>query len=53
VMAAIGFARDTSYEGALRDLRGLLARARPDRRDVRILRGICRRTQGALNRDKP
>lgn len=53
VLAAIGFARDTSYEGALRDLRGLLSRARPDSRDIRILRGICRRTQGALTRDAP
>jgi len=53
VLAAIGFARDTSFEGALRDLRGLLARARPDRRDVRILRGICRRAQGALRRGTP
>jgi tRNA C32,U32 (ribose-2'-O)-methylase TrmJ len=48
VLAAIGFERDSSYEGVLRDLRRLVGRARPDARDVRILRGICRRVQGAL-----
>lgn len=50
VLAAIGFDRDSSYEGVLRDLRRLTGRARPDARDIRILRGICRRVQGALLR---
>lgn len=50
VLATIGFERDSSFEGVVRDLRGLLSRARPHSRDVRILRGICRRTQGALRR---
>lgn len=48
VLAAVGFERDSSYEGVLRDLRRLLGRARPDTRDIRILRGICRRVQGTL-----
>jgi TrmH family RNA methyltransferase len=56
VLARIGFARDDSYRGVLRDLRRLAARAAPSSRDVRILRGICRRTEGALRegeRSKP
>jgi TrmH family RNA methyltransferase len=48
VMARIGFARDDSFPGVLRDLRRLAARAAPVSRDVRILRGICRRAEGAL-----
>ncbi|HEV8581520.1 MAG TPA: RNA methyltransferase [Thermoanaerobaculia bacterium] len=48
VLARIGFARDDSFPGVLRDLRRLAARAAPDSRDVRILRGICRRAEGAL-----
>jgi tRNA (cytidine32/uridine32-2'-O)-methyltransferase len=48
VLARIGFARDDSFPGVLRDLRRLAARAAPNSRDVRILRGICRRAEGAL-----
>jgi tRNA (cytidine32/uridine32-2'-O)-methyltransferase len=48
VLERVGFARDDSYAGVLRDLRRLAARAAPDSRDVRVLRGICRRTLGAL-----
>jgi TrmH family RNA methyltransferase len=48
VLARIGFDRDDSFPGVLRDLRRLAARAAPASRDVRILRGICRRTEGAL-----
>ena len=50
VLAEVGFARDDSFPGVLRDLRRLAARAAPASRDVRILRGICRRIQGALGR---
>ncbi len=50
VLQKVGFARDDSYEGVLRDLRRLAARAAPDSRDVRILRGICRRIEGALGK---
>lgn len=48
VMEKVGFARDDSFPGVLRDLRRLAARAAPGSRDVRILRGICRRIEGAL-----
>ena len=51
VLARIGFARDDSYGGVLRDLRRLAARAAPDSRDVRILRGVCRRALGALGKE--
>ena len=50
VLVEVGFARDDSFHGVLRDLRRLAARAAPASRDVRILRGICRRVQGALGR---
>jgi TrmH family RNA methyltransferase len=50
VLARIGFARDDSFPGVLRDLRRLAARAAPASRDVRILRGICRRAEGALGK---
>lgn len=50
VMRSVGFARDDSFQGVLRDLRRLAARAAPSSRDVAILRGICRRTQGALRK---
>jgi tRNA/rRNA methyltransferase len=50
VLERIGFARDDSFPGVLRDLRRLAARAAPVSRDVRILRGICRRAEGALGK---
>jgi tRNA (cytidine32/uridine32-2'-O)-methyltransferase len=50
VLVAVGFARDDSFHGVLRDLGRLAARAAPASRDVRILRGICRRVQGAIRR---
>lgn len=52
VLTRSGFARDDSFPGVLRDLRRLAARAAPSSRDVRILRGICRRVQGALEAGK-
>lgn len=48
VLARVGFARDDSFPGVLSDLRRLAARAAPNSRDVRILRGICRRVEGTL-----
>jgi tRNA C32,U32 (ribose-2'-O)-methylase TrmJ len=48
VLQRVGFARDDSFAGVVRDLRRLAARAAPDSRDVRILRGMCRRIEGAL-----
>ena len=53
VMEKVGFARDDSFPGVLRDLRRLAARAAPGSRDVRILRGICRRIEGALRPSPP
>ncbi|HSN85528.1 MAG TPA: TrmH family RNA methyltransferase, partial [Thermoanaerobaculia bacterium] len=50
VLARIGFQRDDSFAGVIRDLRRLTARAALASRDVAILRGICRRAQRALER---
>jgi TrmH family RNA methyltransferase len=50
VLQQVGFDRDDSFAGVLRDLRRLAARAAPDSRDVRILRGMCRRMEGALGK---
>jgi len=47
---AVGFARDDSFFGVLRDLRELASRTGLAEREVRILRGICRRTINALRR---
>jgi TrmH family RNA methyltransferase len=49
-LAAVGFARDDSWAGVLRDLRALAARAVPTEREVRVLRGICRRVLGAVKK---
>lgn len=50
LLRQVGFARDDTFEHALRDLRRLLARAAPTDREVILLRGVLRRTQGALER---
>lgn len=50
VLRQVGFVRDDSFAGVLRDLRRLAARASPTSREVAILRGICRRTQRAFER---
>lgn len=47
---ASGFARDDSYPIVERDLRNLLARAGATSREVRILRGLVRRTARTLER---
>lgn len=49
-LAQVGFARDDSFGGVLRDLRQLAGRAGLDSREVAILRGVLRRTQRALER---
>lgn len=46
----VGFARDTTIDGVLRDLRHLAARARPTEREVTVLRGVLRRIGNALER---
>jgi TrmH family RNA methyltransferase len=50
VLQRVGFVRDDSFAGVLRDLRRLAARGGATSREVAILRGICRRTQRALER---
>ena len=49
LLGRIGFARDDTFAGVLRDLRRLAARAAPTEREVRILRGLCRRAGYALD----
>ena len=50
LLRRIGFARDSTIAGVERDLRQLVARAEPTRREVRILRGVLRRLGHALDR---
>jgi len=50
LLAEIGFQRDDTFGGVVRDLRRLAARAGVTDREVNILRGICRRAQRALER---
>lgn len=50
VFEEVGFARDTTIDGVLRDLRQLAARARPTEREVTVLRGVLRRIGNALER---
>ena len=50
VLREVGFARDRTFHGVLRDLRQLAGRARPTEREVTILRGVLRRIQNALRR---
>jgi tRNA/rRNA methyltransferase len=46
----IGFDRDSTFPGVVRDLRAAAARARLEGREVAVLRGICRRALHALER---
>jgi tRNA/rRNA methyltransferase len=50
VLRRIGFDRDSTFPGVLRDLRAAAARARLSEREAAILRGICRRAEHALAR---
>jgi tRNA/rRNA methyltransferase len=50
ILRRIGFERDSSFPGVLRDLRAATARARLSEREATILRGICRRAGHALER---
>ena len=50
VLPAIGFARDDTFAATLRDLRRLAARGALTEREVRLLRGICRRALGTIER---
>jgi tRNA (cytidine32/uridine32-2'-O)-methyltransferase len=53
LLERVGFARDDTFDQVLRDLRRLLARAALSDREVTLLRGICRRIGGALDRGAP
>jgi tRNA/rRNA methyltransferase len=53
VLDAIGFRRDDTFGGVLRDLRRLAARSGATPREVGILRGICRRAMRTLERRAP
>ena len=48
LLREIGFARDDTFDSALRDLRRLATRAAPSSHEVTVLRGICRRGRHAL-----
>lgn len=50
ILRQVGFARDGSFLTVMRDLRSLAGRAGLNEREVAIFRGICRRSQGLLNR---
>lgn len=51
VLRGVGFARDTTYDQVLRDLRQLAGRARLTSREVTLVRGMLRRTERALERE--
>jgi TrmH family RNA methyltransferase len=54
VAGEVGFARDDTARAALRDLRRFIVRARPERREVALLRGVCRRILRRLeHREEP
>ncbi len=53
VLGRIGFDRDSTFPGVIRDLRALAGRARLSRREAAILRGICRRAGHALSGAAP
>jgi len=48
LLRSVRFARDTTIVGVERDLRQMLARAAPTRREVAILRGVLRRLGHAI-----
>jgi TrmH family RNA methyltransferase len=48
LLETVGFARDDTFEGVVRDLRRAAARAALTEREVAILRGICRRAAHRL-----
>jgi len=52
LLRRVRFARDTTIEGVERDLRRMLARAAPTRREVTILRGVLRRIGHAIEAGK-
>jgi tRNA/rRNA methyltransferase len=50
VLSQVGFDRDTSFVGVLRDLRAAASRAALSSHEIAILRGICRRVDRRLGK---
>ncbi len=50
ILTRVGFERNTTFPGVVRDLRQLFARAQPTDREVAMLRGACRRIERAITR---
>lgn len=50
VLEEVGFARDDTFRSVLQNLRRLAGRGAPTVHETAILRGICRRTLGELER---
>jgi TrmH family RNA methyltransferase len=48
ILQKVGFARDSTYEGAFLDLKRLATRTALSDREVAILRGMCRKLERAL-----
>lgn len=48
LLSRVGFARDDTFHGVVRDLRQLAARSTATSREVTLLRGICRRIERAF-----
>lgn len=48
ILRRVGFERNSTFPGVMRDLRQLFARAHPTVREVAMLRGACRRIARAI-----
>jgi TrmH family RNA methyltransferase len=48
ILRRVGFDRNSSFPGVMRDLRQMFARAAPTEREVAMLRGACRRIARAV-----
>jgi len=51
ILRRVGFERNTTFPGVVRDLRQIFARAAPTDREVAMLRGACRRIERAIDSD--
>lgn len=49
ILRRVGFERNTTFPGVVRDLRQIFARAAPTDREVAMLRGACRRIDRAID----
>lgn len=48
ILRRVGFDRNSSFPGVMRDLRQMFARATPTEREIAMLRGACRRIARAV-----